>query len=248
MTTPPGPRTPPSRRWRGTTRSGSAGSATPCASGSWSWSDTFYRILGFEPGQVVPSAAVLAAHLRPDGDAAGSRRRGARPSDRRAVQLHTRMVDAHGSERMVLLAGHGERQEGAVRTGVGYLVDLTESAGEASRVDVQEALAGALDHRAVIEQAKGVLMLAQGVDADEAFMLLRAHSQDSNIKVRDLAERLVRAGRRGRRAGRGLPGQVLRIFGASARDAAPARAAERPAGPGGLRRGAPGKGSCVNPP
>ena len=37
--------------------------------GSWSWSDTFYRILGFEPGQVVPSATVLAAHLRPDGTA-----------------------------------------------------------------------------------------------------------------------------------------------------------------------------------
>ena len=34
-------------------------------------------------------------------------------------------------------------------------------------------------------------MLAHGVDADEAFQLLRAYSQDRNIKVHVLADRLV---------------------------------------------------------
>jgi hypothetical protein len=182
--------------------------------GAWSWSDTFYRILGFEPGQVVPSAAVLAAHLKPDDTAQGrvaveeSFRTGA------AFSFHTTIVDAAGSERVVLLAGHGERQEGAVRTVVGYLVDFTESSRKAGLVDVQDALAGALDHRAVIEQAKGVLMLAQGIGPDEAFLLLRAHSQDSNVKVRDLADRLVRLVAEDGAPGEDLLEQVLRIFGA----------------------------------
>lgn len=38
-----------------------------------------------------------------------------------------------------------------------------------------------------IEQAKGALMLAFGLTADEAFALLRSYSQNRNVKVRDIA-------------------------------------------------------------
>ncbi|QWF83490.1 ANTAR domain-containing protein [Amycolatopsis sp. CA-230715] len=38
-----------------------------------------------------------------------------------------------------------------------------------------------------IEQAKGMLMLARGCDADTAFGILRTLSQDLNLKVRDIA-------------------------------------------------------------
>jgi hypothetical protein len=41
--------------------------------------------------------------------------------------------------------------------------------------------------RATIEQAKGALMITYGLDEDEAFALLRWHSQHSNIKLRDIA-------------------------------------------------------------
>ena len=41
--------------------------------------------------------------------------------------------------------------------------------------------------RAAIEQAKGALMITYGLDEDEAFALLRWHSQHSNIKLRDIA-------------------------------------------------------------
>lgn len=57
--------------------------------------------------------------------------------------------------------------------------------------EVQRHLEVALSGRAVIEQAKGALMFAYGVDADEAFDLLRRHSQRHNVRVRDLAARLV---------------------------------------------------------
>jgi hypothetical protein len=181
---------------------------------AWSWSDTFFRILGFEPGEVVPSSSVLASHLSPDGSEQG--RAAVETSFRTGApfSFHTKVTDAAGSERTVLLAGHGEQQDGVVRTVVGYLVDFTDSNRQSSEADVREALAGALDHRAVIEQAKGVLMLAHGVDADEAFLLLRAYSQDSNVKVRHLADRLVDLVAKDSEPGEDLLRKVLRIFGA----------------------------------
>jgi AmiR/NasT family two-component response regulator len=45
--------------------------------------------------------------------------------------------------------------------------------------------------RAVIEQAKGMLMAAQRCSEDEAFELLVAASQRENVKLRDIATRIV---------------------------------------------------------
>jgi GAF domain-containing protein len=49
----------------------------------------------------------------------------------------------------------------------------------------------AMDSRAVIEQAKGVLMAQRHVDADQAFDILREASQRYNRKLRDIAEGIV---------------------------------------------------------
>lgn len=49
----------------------------------------------------------------------------------------------------------------------------------------------AMESRAVIEQAKGVLMAQQGVDAEQAFEILRAASQRANRKLRDIAAGVV---------------------------------------------------------
>lgn len=58
----------------------------------------------------------------------------------------------------------------------------------------------AMASRAVIEQAKGVIMGAKAVDPDTAFDLLRRASQAENRKLRDIAAEVVRAAR-----SRGLP-------------------------------------------
>ena len=49
------------------------------------------------------------------------------------------------------------------------------------------ALQGKLESLPAIEQAKGALMITYGLDEAEAFALLRCHSQNTNIKLRDLA-------------------------------------------------------------
>jgi len=57
----------------------------------------------------------------------------------------------------------------------------------------------AMESRAVIEQAKGVLMAQRHVDADQAFEVLREASQRYNRKLRDIATGIVASTQEGRR-------------------------------------------------
>ena len=47
-------------------------------------------------------------------------------------------------------------------------------------------------HQALIKQAKGMLMFVYGIDADDASTVLRAQSQAHNIKLRLIAEQVVK--------------------------------------------------------
>jgi GAF domain-containing protein len=59
-----------------------------------------------------------------------------------------------------------------------------------------QQLQEALTSRAVIDQAKGILMATNGGSADDAFNVLRTRSQQENRKLRDLAQELVDRARR----------------------------------------------------
>ncbi|HVL04405.1 MAG TPA: GAF and ANTAR domain-containing protein [Acidimicrobiales bacterium] len=55
-----------------------------------------------------------------------------------------------------------------------------------------EQLSQAMQSRAIIEQAKGILMArSPQLSADDAFDLLRKASQRENVKLRDIAQRIV---------------------------------------------------------
>lgn len=58
--------------------------------------------------------------------------------------------------------------------------------------ELSQQLAEAMMSRATIEQAKGILMGAQRVGADEAFQILVRASQRENRKLREIAEQIVR--------------------------------------------------------
>lgn len=87
--------------------------------------------------------------------------------------------------------------------------------GEQAAVIMANAQAywGARDHirnldeamrsRAVIEQAKGILMARSNVDQDEAFDMLRRASQRENRKLRDVAGELVERTQKGWPSGDG---------------------------------------------
>jgi GAF domain-containing protein len=59
------------------------------------------------------------------------------------------------------------------------------------QASLAENLAKAMESRAVIEQAKGVIMATTGTGADQAFDLLRQQSQAENRKLRELAAEIV---------------------------------------------------------
>jgi len=60
--------------------------------------------------------------------------------------------------------------------------------------NMAENLQLALESRAVIDQAKGILMERHKLTADQAFQLLTRASMHSNRKVRDIADHLVHTG------------------------------------------------------
>ena len=54
-----------------------------------------------------------------------------------------------------------------------------------------QSLQGAFGRRALIEQAKGILMARHAIDADRAFEMLRGHSQHNGRKLVDVAQAIV---------------------------------------------------------
>jgi ANTAR domain/PAS fold len=169
--------------------------------GVMDWSDGMFAIHGFAPGDVVPTLDLLLFHKHPED----------RESIRKIIQdlslkggqtgaLH-RVIDARQREHQVLSSYHAVHgPSGAVDRVRCFMVDLTWHLREESRQAVDGALQGAFTHRAVIEQAKGIIMVARGVDAEAAFKLLTAQSQHTNTKLHSVATALAAAAARGESA------------------------------------------------
>ena len=108
-----------------------------------------------------------------------------------AFSTRHRIIDTRGNAHHVLVvADRLTDRSGAVIGTAGYYVDVTPTErGHQERLTA--AIAEIAENRAAIEQAKGMLMVVYGIDADAAFDLLRWRSQDANIKLRVLADRIV---------------------------------------------------------
>ncbi|MBO0610336.1 PAS and ANTAR domain-containing protein [Myceligenerans salitolerans] len=159
----------------------------------WWWSDETFHIHGFEPGEVVPTTALVLAHKHPQ-----DRERASRALDEAAAtgdpfsSVH-RIMDAHGRERTLAVVGQGRRDVATreVQELVGYFIDVTSSvkarASEAASASIRAAAAT----RAPIEQAKGIIAISLRIDPEEAFERLRSASNDTNVAVRDVARHIV---------------------------------------------------------
>jgi AmiR/NasT family two-component response regulator len=88
-------------------------------------------------------------------------------------------------------------REAAKRGVFAYIVDTTpEELQSAIDVTLQRFteyhnLQGAFGRRAVIEQAKGILMARHSLNSDQAFEMLRDHSQHNGRRLADVAAAIV---------------------------------------------------------
>ena len=101
-----------------------------------------------------------------------------------ALNLYARLPDAFGPT---------DRAQGVLFATLARLaLDLAED--RAAEHDKLENLTDALRSRELIGQAQGILMERERVTAEEAFDMLRRASQHLNVKLRDVARRLVDTG------------------------------------------------------
>lgn len=157
----------------------------------WEWSEEAAGIFGYAP-EVEPSTELLQSHQHPD-----DRQRVAEAlAD--AIETATpfctrhRIIDTEGETHDVIVIGDQLFDEqGTVVGSAGYFIDVTETLEGNLQEALDDLLPDVIDARAVIEQAKGVLMFVYGVNADQAFRVLRWRSQETNVKIRALAEQLV---------------------------------------------------------
>ncbi|WP_369369833.1 PAS and ANTAR domain-containing protein [Promicromonospora sp. Populi] len=163
------------------------------ATGEWAWSDEVYVMHGFEPGEIVPTTPLMLSHKHPDdrGRVDGVLRHAA-ATGQTFSSVH-RILDAKGNIRTLAVTGQGRRDPGTGRVTelFGYFIDVTESHREAAAREATASIRASAERSAVIEQAKGVLMVVHGVEEKAAFDLLRQASNAANIAVRDIAYSLV---------------------------------------------------------
>jgi len=120
-------------------------------------------------------------------------------SSQHALELIEQIVHESSCPVIALLSAEDPAyvREAAKRGVFAYLVDTTpEELQSAIDVTLQRFteyhnLQGAFGRRALIEQAKGILMSRHSIDADKAFGMLREHSQHNGNKLVDVAGAIV---------------------------------------------------------
>jgi AmiR/NasT family two-component response regulator len=120
-------------------------------------------------------------------------------SSEHALELIGKIVHEAACPVVALLHTHDPAyvREAARRGAFAYIVDgRPEELQSAIEITLQRfaeyySLKGALERRALIEQAKGILMERYTIDAGRAFDLLREQSQHSGRRLADIAAAIV---------------------------------------------------------
>jgi response regulator NasT len=120
-------------------------------------------------------------------------------SSAHALELIERIVQASSCPVIALLSAEEPAyvHEAAKRGIFAYIVDTTpEELQSALDITLRHFAEyhnpqGAFGRRAVIEQAKGILMARHAIDVDKAFEMLREHSQHQGQKLADVATAVV---------------------------------------------------------
>jgi ANTAR domain/PAS fold len=143
---------------------------------------------GYEPDEVQPTTELVLSHKHPEDLAhvkALLQQSSAPFSSRHRIRTTT------GEIRRVVVGAAVTDPSGRTVATRGFYVDITEAFYADLQQEVGDELQVIVGHRAIIEQAKGMLMAVYDVSAEAAFNILKWRSQELNVKVHDVAARLV---------------------------------------------------------
>ncbi|WSE58669.1 PAS and ANTAR domain-containing protein [Mycolicibacterium sp. ND9-15] len=155
----------------------------------WEWSDAVAQMHGYPPGQAQPSTSLVMSHKHPDDAASVALLIETVTGEGRPFSSRHRIIDTLGHVRPVLVIGERLHDDNGDIIGTrGLYVDLSDVEDTAT---VDAAVPDFTEHRAVIEQAKGLLMMTYGIPAERAFDLLVWRSQETNTKLRTLASQIL---------------------------------------------------------
>ncbi|XTP34401.1 PAS and ANTAR domain-containing protein [Mycobacterium sp. TJFP1] len=157
----------------------------------WEWSEQVQILHGYEPGTVTPTTDLVLSHKHPDDRQQVAATLDEMRRTHRTFSTRHRIVDTRGDTHDVVVIGDQLLDDAGRLIGThGFYVDITPTDTQAKAM-VTAALAEITENRAVIEQVKGMLMLIYRVDDEAAFELLRWRSQETNVKLRLLADQLL---------------------------------------------------------
>ncbi|WP_101948594.1 PAS and ANTAR domain-containing protein [Mycobacterium sp. 3519A] len=159
----------------------------------WEWSPQVERMHGYEPGTVQPTTRLVLSHKHPDdyGQVAATLDEIRRTAG--AFSTRHRIIDTKGEVHDVVVVGDQIFDDAGEVVGThGFYVDVSPSATSPHEERFSEAVAEIAEARSGIEQAKGMLMLIYRINADSAFELLKWRSQETNTKLRALAEQVAK--------------------------------------------------------
>lgn len=158
----------------------------------WEWSDQVQLMHGYRPGSVTPTTELVLSHKHPDDRGPVAATIGDILHTQKAFSTRHRIIDTSGKVHHVVVVGDRLLDDyGAVTGTYGFYVDVSPLPGQEHQDLVSARLAEIAENRAGIEQAKGMLMLVYGIDGEAAFNLLKWLSQESNVKLRQLAEQIT---------------------------------------------------------
>jgi PAS domain S-box-containing protein len=157
----------------------------------WEWSPEVARIHGYEPEFVNPTTRLVLSHKHPDDYEQVAATLEDIVRTHKPFSTRHRIITVQGETRELVVIGERLHDNtGRVIGTQGFYIDVTPSGGARAAI-INEAIAEIAENRAAIEQAKGILMLVYRIQSDAAFDLLKWRSQETNVKLRVLAEQLI---------------------------------------------------------
>ncbi len=156
---------------------------------AWTWSDTVARMHGYQPGEVEPTTELILSHKHPEDLA---RVKGLLQQSMAPFSSRHRIRTTTGEIRKVVVVGDAVTDaDGRIVATRGFYIDITDSFDADLQQEISDKLQVIVSHREVIDQAKGMLMLIYQLSADAAFAVLKWRSQELNVKLSTVAEKLI---------------------------------------------------------